>query len=112
MARFSTILSGVMFAAVCLSAAEAQTTGAVFPRRTQATLATQQAPQTVQNPGQPPTAPIKPSPDPVQQMAQPTANNQQTIPASPPVVTYHDGLLTVQASNSSLNSVLTAIRSK
>jgi hypothetical protein len=33
-------------------------------------------------------------------------------PAVPPVVTYRDGLLTVQALNSSLSSVVTAIRNK
>jgi len=33
-------------------------------------------------------------------------------PAVPPVVTYRDGLLTVQALNSNLGSVVTAIRSK
>ena len=33
-------------------------------------------------------------------------------PAVPPVVTFRDGLLTVQALNSSLSSVLTAIRNK
>lgn len=35
-----------------------------------------------------------------------------TTPAAPPVVTYRDGLLTVQATNSSLSSVVTAIRNK
>jgi hypothetical protein len=33
-------------------------------------------------------------------------------PAVPPVVTYRDGLLTVQALNSNLSSVITAIRNK
>jgi hypothetical protein len=33
-------------------------------------------------------------------------------PAVPPVVTYRDGLLTVQALNSNLSSVVTAIRNK
>jgi len=33
-------------------------------------------------------------------------------PAVPPVVTYRDGLLTVQAQNSNLSSVVTAIRNK
>jgi hypothetical protein len=35
-----------------------------------------------------------------------------TTPAVPPVVTYRDGLLTVQAVNSNLSSVVTAIRNK
>ena len=35
-----------------------------------------------------------------------------TTPATPPEVTYRDGMLTVQASNSTLNSVVTAIKNK
>jgi hypothetical protein len=35
-----------------------------------------------------------------------------TTPATPPVVTFRDGLLTVQAMNSNLSSVVTAIRNK
>jgi hypothetical protein len=65
-----------------------------------------------------------------QQAAQPTTANTQAPPVSgdvpqtqrpanitigpavAPVVTYRDGLLTVQATNSSLSSVITAIRNK
>lgn len=38
--------------------------------------------------------------------------NVPTNPAVAPVVTYHDGLLSVQAMNSNLSSVVTAIRNK
>ena len=53
------------------------------------------------------TAPIKPSPTPA--ASTPT---QPAVPVTPPVVTYRDGLLTVQATNSTLGSVLNAIRNK
>jgi hypothetical protein len=61
-------------------------------------------PQTA--PVNPQTAPIKPSPT-----ADP-ANSVPAIPVTPPQVSYRDGMLTVQASNSTLASVLTAIRNK
>jgi len=40
------------------------------------------------------------------------ADPPPTAPPSPPVVTYRDGLLTVQALNSTLSSVIAAIKSK
>src|SRR5262249_47247786 len=39
-------------------------------------------------------------------------DNPPTTPPQPPTVTYRDGLLTVQAMNSTLSSVLSAIRNK
>jgi hypothetical protein len=45
----------------------------------------------------------------------PESQRQASVPTSPavaPVVTYHDGLLGVQATNSTLSSVVTAIRNK
>jgi hypothetical protein len=46
------------------------------------------------------------------QQSQRPSEAAATGPAVPPVVTYRDGLLTVQAANSSLGSVVTAIRNK
>jgi hypothetical protein len=43
---------------------------------------------------------------------QPSGARPSDGPAVPPVVTFRDGLLTVQALNSNLSSVLTAIRNK
>jgi hypothetical protein len=63
-------------------------------------------------PGQPQTAPLKPSPNGPPQENQAANNTPAAMPSTPPLVTYREGLLTVQAANSSLNSVLTAIRSK
>lgn len=66
-----------------------------------------------QNPGPPPAAqsgiPGQPA-QPVARAAEAPAN--PTTPATPPVVTFRDGLLTVQAMNSNLSSVVTAIRNK
>ncbi|HET9281276.1 MAG TPA: hypothetical protein VFR24_04875 [Candidatus Angelobacter sp.] len=47
-----------------------------------------------------------------QQPATQAAEPPPTTPATPPEVTYRDGMLTVQAANSTLNSVVTAIRNK
>jgi DNA polymerase-3 subunit gamma/tau len=110
MARFCTILSGAVFVMAGLSAAGAQTARPVQPGRPQPGQRSVPQPQqqavpapiATQQPGQPPTAPLKPAAQP----AQPPA------PAAPPLVTYRDGLLTVQAANSTLSSVLTAIRGK
>ncbi|MGH9636896.1 MAG: hypothetical protein ACRD72_18860 [Candidatus Angelobacter sp.] len=45
-------------------------------------------------------------------MAQPTVQPSSMAPPVAPVVTYRDGLLSVQALNSNLSSVVTAIRNK
>ena len=47
-----------------------------------------------------------------QQPAAQAVEPPPTTPATPPEVTYRDGMLTVQAANSTLNSVVTAIRNK
>jgi hypothetical protein len=47
-----------------------------------------------------------------QQPAAQAVEAPPTTPATPPEVTYRDGMLTVQAANSTLNSVVTAIRNK
>jgi hypothetical protein len=127
MARFSAIVFWVVIAVAGVSAAAAQESRPYIPRRsTMQPGAQQQQPmqpnpqqpgqptvypagnmqQQPSSPGQPPTAPLKQSPLGVGTPVQPTT------PAVPPLVTYRDGLLTVQAANSTLNSVLNAIRSK
>ena len=53
-------------------------------------------------------APTAPAPQP----AQPAAQSSLLGPPLAPVVTYRDGLLSVQALNSNLSSVVTAIRNK
>jgi hypothetical protein len=61
-----------------------------------------------------PAAPA-PTPAPMSgtvQQSQRPAEPAPTEPAAPPEVTYRDGLLSVQAMNSSLGSVVTAIRNK
>src|SRR5258708_5446971 len=76
-------------------------------------------PSATPSPIPPPVAPI-PAPvfPPASQPGSPSAPQQATQllppvgPSTPPVVTYRDGLLTVQALNSTLGSVLTAIRNK
>jgi hypothetical protein len=74
-----------------------------------------------QNPTQPPvTAPQAGPPQipgasgipPASSQPQQPVSRSAMGPAVPPVVTYRDGLLTVQALNSNLGSVVTAIRNK
>jgi hypothetical protein len=134
MTRFSSILGGCVFGAAAL-AAQAQTARPTFPARPQPGQTGQQpfGPAQAQqpNPGmnqQTPAGVIQPQVTgrgaaqptaqqpmmPAQQPMTParTADNPPTTPPSPPTVTYRDGLLSVQASNSTLTSVLTAIRNK
>src|SRR5215813_8200399 len=129
MARFS-ILFVFMFAVVSLSAAAAQAQRPMYPPprpqantnqlnpQQQAQPGTipanpqqQQQPAGNTMPGSPQVAPIKPSPNVPMQAGAP-ANVPPATPVTPPVVTYRDGLLTVQATNSTLSSVLNAIRNK
>ena len=120
MARFSSIIYSVIFVVVSLSAAESQETRPVFPsKRQQPTAQPTAAP--VNQPQATPqvTAPqATPPANAVQQrnQQQPPATRAPdpppTTPAVPPVVSYRDGLLSVQAVNSNLSSVLTAIRNK
>jgi hypothetical protein len=124
MVRFSSILYGMIFVVVSLSVAESQETRPVFPPRRQQPPVNQPANAPV-NPQQP-TPQATPPPGTAPANAAQQRNQQQppatrpadsvpttpATPAVPPVVTYRDGLLTVQAVNSNLSSVLTAIRNK
>ena len=106
-------ISIAVFALASFSMAGAQGTRPVFPPpRPQPTQPAQQNPPQ-QNPQQQSptvapqgqqTAPLKPLPS-----ATPAPPSQ---PTTPPTVAYRDGLLTVQATNSTLGSVLNAIRNK
>lgn len=116
MTRFSSIAYSLLIFVGVL--AHAQTGRPAFPgqRPGQTTAPQQVSPQ----PGAAPTSQQQvPSPagaPPVGQpgIAQPPpmAAPAPTTPAVPPVVTFRDGLLTVQAVNSNLSSVVTAIRNK
>jgi hypothetical protein len=135
MARFSSIIYGCIFLVAAMAAADAQTMNGpsshanrhMSPARAATQQATpQQQQSTPQQMNQQPQG--SPAPNEAQQMRQqqPQPGQQQpvqqqparpadptpTTPPSPPVVTYRDGLLTVQALNSTLNSVVAAIKSK
>ncbi|HLW54844.1 MAG TPA: hypothetical protein VKW06_18560 [Candidatus Angelobacter sp.] len=74
-------------------------------------------PAPVPTPTPAPVAPAPPAPTPVPPpaataAATPAQPQEVLPPATPPQVTYRDGLLTVQATNSSLFSLLNAIRNK
>src|SRR5579864_1957431 len=56
--------------------------------------------------------PAQPTPPAAAQPTKPVAQPSPTGPPVAPVVTYRDGLLSVQALNSNLSSVVTAIRNK
>jgi len=105
MARFSSITCGifVLTGAVTLLQAQAMRPMPVQRPTPPANLAPQMPQQTP-----PPQSPIG-APAPAQV---PAAQPSPMGPAVPPVVTYRDGLLSVQALNSSLSSVVTAIRNK
>lgn len=85
----------------------------------------QRQPPPQQNPADfapdPPPVQAQPAPPPTPAPKPPAAASatpapimppEQLPPATPPQVTYRDGLLTVVATNSSLSSLLTAIRNK
>jgi hypothetical protein len=106
MARFSSIICGIFVLTGAVTLLQAQTSRPVMPvqRPTPPANLAPQMPQ--QTP--PPQSPIgAPAPAPV-----PAAQPSPMGPAVPPVVTYRDGLLSVQALNSNLSSVVTAIRNK
>ena len=63
-------------------------------------------------PPQPGAAPAGAPGQPSQPVGQPVAQPSPVGPAVAPIVTFKDGLLTVQALNSNLSSVVTAIRNK
>ena len=109
MARFSSITCGifVLTAAMALLQAQTMRPGAVQRPTPPANLAPQLPPQS------PTGAPAPAAPLPATSQAAPPA--AQPIPAGPaaaPIVTYRDGLLSVQAMNSNLSSVVTAIKNK
>jgi hypothetical protein len=107
MARFPYMI-GVAVVCLGVSGIQAQTARPVSP-----------VPRSVpfhngaQSPAQPTTAANAPVPTASGDVAQTQRPSNITVgPAVAPVVTYRDGLLTVQATNSTLGSVLTAIRNK
>ena len=126
MARFSSIICGCVFLIATVAAAFAQAR-LVFPSQRP-----QQAQPSYPVTQQPGTTPVTAQPVYQQPMNQqqrpgvpnpsPQAGQQQpatqavdpplTTPAVPPEVTYRDGMLTVQALNSTLSSVVSAIRNK
>lgn len=124
MARFPLIICGVLSLLGGLAVAQAQTARPqptrpmypaprpVQPRNTVPQVSTPQ-PTLPQQPAA--VAPTPPASAVTQQtQPQPAARpaDNPTSPPVPPVVTFRDGMLTVQALNSNLSSVLTAIRNK
>jgi len=110
MARFSSITCGIFVLTGALSLLQAQTMRPTVPVQRPAPPANL-APQL---PKQSPTGAPAPAAS-VPGMAQPAQPTAQPGPMGPPVapiVTYRDGLLSVQALNSNLSSVVTAIRNK
>ena len=117
MARFSSITCGSLVLIGALTLLQAQTVRPAMPvqRPTPpANLAPQMPQQTV--PGVAPQLPQQTVPGAqapgMGQPAQPAAQPSPLGPPVAPVVTYRDGLLSVQALNSNLSSVVTAIRNK
>lgn len=100
MARFSSIACGIFVLTGAVTLLQAQTMRPMPVQRP--TPPANLAPQL------PPQSPIG-APAPAQV---PAAQSSPMGPAVAPVVTYRDGLLSVQAMNSSLSSVVTAIRNK
>jgi hypothetical protein len=116
MARFSSIIYECVLTLAAVAVAGAQATHPAFPvKRGENTQANPQA--AVQQAAPQMNRQGSPAPNAAQQMSQQQqvarpADPPPTTQPSPPVVTYRDGLLTVQALNSTLNSVVAAIRSK
>jgi hypothetical protein len=127
MARSSAIIYGLIFVVVSLAAAGAQGRhrGSQEPRPTPIPNPPVQAnqpgpvypapgnPQVNMQSTTPPNTAQQPNPQQQsnpQQAALRAPDPQPTSPAVPPIVTFRDGLLTVQAVNSNLSSVITAIR--
>jgi hypothetical protein len=110
MARFSSMLCGsfIVIGALTLQAQTMRPTMPVQRPNPPGSLAPQ-IPQPAT------AAPTTPTPAPGTTAAQPAQPAGQPTPLGPPiapVVTYRDGLLSVQALNSNLSSVVTAIRNK
>src|SRR6478672_11501269 len=109
MARFSSMLCGSFIVIGALTLVQAQTMRPAMPVQRPnppGSLAPQAPPPAT-------AAPTAPAPAPVMaQPAQPAGQPSLLGPPVAPVVTYRDGLLSVQALNSNLSSVVTAIRNK
>lgn len=125
MARFSLITCGslVLIGALALQAQTMRPPMPVQRPTPPANLAPQMPQPSRQSPQQsvPGMAPQLPQQSPtgapapaatIGQPAQPAAQSSPLGPPVAPVVTYRDGLLSVQALNSNLSSVVTAIRNK
>lgn len=128
MARFPTIICATVIVVASVVASGAQATRPAMPGRQPSPLKppvnVQQQPtgapqQTVQQPSQQNAsqqsatqATGQPSQQPGVQPGNRPAETPANGPAVAPVVSYRDGLLSVQALNSNLSSVIAAIRSK
>jgi len=117
MARFSSITCGifVLSAAVTLLQAQAMRPGMPVQRPNPPAALAPQSPQQSPNSAQPPNGAQTQGTmagQPAQPAVQPPAQPSPAGPPVAPVVTYRDGLLSVQAMNSNLSSVVTAIRNK
>lgn len=112
MARFSSITCGifVLTAAVTLLQAQAMRPGMPVQRPTPPATLAPPTPQQTPPPQSPAGAPTPAAG--TGQTAQPAVQPTPVGPPVAPVVTYRDGLLSVQAMNSNLSSVVTAIRNK
>jgi hypothetical protein len=104
MARFSSILCRIFVLISAVTLVQAQTMRPTVPvqRPNPPGSLAPQMPQPAT------AAPTAPAPQPTQPAVQPSPIG----PPVAPVVTYRDGLLSVQALNSNLSSVVTAIRNK
>src|SRR5690349_10285282 len=107
MARFYSILCGSFLFIGALTLAQAQTMRPAMPVQ-RPNPPGSLAPQVPQPTTASPTAPAPVAAQPTQPAVQPSPLG----PPVAPVVTYRDGLLSVQALNSNLSSVVTAIRNK
>lgn len=108
MARFSSRLCRIFIFIGAVTLVEAQTMRPTMPVQRPnppGNLAPQMAQPATAAPAGPVAAPA------MAQSTQPTVQNPVGPPVAP-VVTYRDGLLSVQALNSNLSSVVTAIRNK
>jgi hypothetical protein len=111
MTHFSFITGGIFVFLATGSLIHAQATRPVFPAQRPAPPPVS-APQ-VGQPRVPPGATVAPAAGGTQPTL-PVSRPADSLmgPAVPPSVTYRDGLLTIQAINSNLSSVITAIRNK
>ena len=116
MARFSSITCGIFVLSAATALLQAQTMrpapvqrpnppGTLVPQSPQQPPNSAQVPNGTQPPGTMAGQPAQP-------VVQPPAQPSPAGPPVAPVVTYRDGLLSVQAMNSNLSSVVTAIKNK